>query len=130
MKDRRGLIEAERTPKELKTVSTPITRDELQAELEGPEPPILVEALGAAYFADAHLPRALNLPPGHVDRLAARLLPDLHASVVVYGSGACDSPRIVARRLEELGYSQVRIYKGGKEEWVEHGLPVDRLTQS
>ena len=111
-------------------MSTPITRDELRIELEGPEPPILIEALGAAYFADAHLPRALNLPPDHVDRLAARLLPDLHAPVVVYGSGAGDSSRIVARRLEELGYSQVRIYAGGKEEWVEHGLPVDRLTQT
>ena len=35
----------------------------------------LVEALGAAYYADAHLPGAINIPPGQVDRLAPTLLP-------------------------------------------------------
>lgn len=107
-------------------VSEPITQEELLAELTGSRPPVLVEALGASYFADAHLPGAINLPPGQVDRLARRLLPDDDADIVVYCSGACDSSKIVARRLELLGYTRVRIYGGGKEEWVERGLPVDR----
>ncbi len=89
-------------------------------------PPVLVEALGAAYFADAHLPGAINIPPGQVDRLAALLLPDRDARIVVYCSGRSGSSRIVARELEELGYSDVRIFEGGKEDWVEHDLPVDR----
>ena len=105
---------------------TSITRSDLRLEMEGLEPPILIEALGAAYFADAHLPGAVNIPPGQVDRLAPVLIPDLDARIVVYCSGRCDSSRIVARELAELGYSEVRIYEGGKEDWVEHGLPVDR----
>ena len=94
--------------------------------MEGAEPPVLIEALGAAYFADAHLPGAVNIPPGQVDRLAPVLVPDLDARIVVYCSGSCDSSRIVARELESLRYSDVRVYEGGKEDWVEHGLPVDR----
>jgi len=105
---------------------TSITRTDLRLEMEGPEPPVLIEALGAAYFADAHLPGAVNIPPGQVDRLAAVLIPDLDARIVVYCSGRCDSSRIVARELEERGYSDVRIFEGGKEDWVEHDLPVDR----
>lgn len=103
-----------------------ITRTDLRLEMEGPEPPVLVEALGSAYFADAHLPGAINIPPGQVDRLAPVLIPDLDARIVVYCTGRCDSSRIVARELEALGFSDVRVYGGGKEDWVEHDLPVDR----
>ena len=31
-------------------------------------------------------------------------------------------------RLEELGYRNVAVYRGGKEDWVEHALPVERST--
>ena len=105
---------------------TSITRTDLRLEMEGPEPPVLVEALGAAYFADAHLPGAINIPPGQVDRLAPVLISDVDARIVVYCSRRGDSSRIVARELEELCYSDVRVYEGGKEDWVEHGLRVVR----
>jgi rhodanese-related sulfurtransferase len=108
-------------------VPTYIRCDELVRELEGPTPPILIEALGAAYYADAHLPGAMNVPPGSVDRLMPTIAPELEADIVVYCSGSCDSSHIVARRLELLGYTKVRVYSGGKEEWVEHGLPVERI---
>ena len=103
-----------------------ISRDELHRELVGDAAPTLVEALGPAYYADAHLPGAINIPPDQVDRLATVLLPDLDAPIVVYCSGTCHNSEIAARRLEELGYAAVRVYLGGKEDWVEHGLPVER----
>jgi len=105
-----------------------ISRDELHRELAGEAAPTLVEALGAAFFDDAHLPGAINIPPDQVDRLAPSLLPDVDASIVVYCSGTCQNSEIAARRLEELGYRSVRIYLGGKEDWVEHGLPVERTV--
>ena len=105
---------------------TSITRTDLRLEMEGPEPPVLVEALGAAYFADALLPGAINIPPGQVVRLAPILIRDLDARIVVYCTGRCDSSRMVARELEALHYSDVRVYEGGKEDWVEHDLPIDR----
>jgi rhodanese-related sulfurtransferase len=107
-------------------VTTEISRDELHRELAGDARVTLVEALGPAYFADAHLPGAINIPPDQVDRLAPALLPDRDASIVVYCSGTCSNSEIAARRLEQLGYSAVRVYLGGKEDWVEHGLPVER----
>lgn len=89
--------------------------------------PVIVEALGAAFYADAHLPGAINIPPNHVDRLAPALLPTRDAAIVVYCTGSCSSAVGVARRLEELGYANVAVYGGGKEEWVEHGLPLERV---
>jgi rhodanese-related sulfurtransferase len=107
-------------------VNPPVSRDELRAELMSESPPVLVEALGAAYFADAHLPGAINIPADQVDRLAPDLLPDRDLDIVVYCSGTCSNSEIAAGRLRALGYGRVRVYAGGKEDWVEHGLPVER----
>ena len=103
-----------------------ISRRALETRLASVNPPVLVEALGAGFYADAHLPGALNIPPSKVDALAADLLPDRGAEVVVYCTAACTSGAAVAHRLEALGYTAVAIYTGGKEEWAEHGLPLDR----
>ena len=103
-----------------------ISRDELSRLVRSSSPPVLLEALGPAYFADAHLPGAVNMPPDQVDVLAPSVIPDQDAPVVVYCSGTCQNSEIAAQRLEELGYTDVRVYLGGKEDWVEHGLPVLR----
>lgn len=107
-------------------MSTFISRQDLYDKLTGGKPPVLVEALGAAYFADAHLHGAVNIPPDQVDRLAPRLLPDLDVDIVVYGSGSCQNSTVTAQRLTELGYQHVVVYDGGKEDWIEHGLAVER----
>ena len=109
-------------------MTTTITRQDLQARLTAVPPPQLVEALGSAFFADAHLPGAINIPPDQVDRLALRLLPDLDAEIVVYCSATSRNSEATASRLEELGYRNVAVYRGGKEDWVEHALPVERST--
>jgi rhodanese-related sulfurtransferase len=85
-----------------------------------------VEALGPDYYADAHLPGAVNLTPGLVSSQAASLLPDRDAEIVVYGSATSPNSLSVARLLRSLGYARVRHYPAGKEDWVEHGLPVER----
>ena len=107
-------------------VPQPISRDDLQRCLARGDALTLVEALGPAYFDDAHLPGAVNIPPDQVDRLASVLVPDRAARIVVYCSGTCHNSEMAAQRLVDLGYHDVHVYLGGKEDWVEHGLPVER----
>ena len=109
-------------------MSTRITREDLRGRLARDCRPVLVEALGAAFYADAHLPGAVNIPPGQVDRLAPRFIPDRNVPIVVYCSGSGTSAEAVARRLEAVGYTDVAVYPGGKEDWVEHGLPLERWS--
>ncbi len=46
--------------------------------------------------------------------------------IVTYCSGVtCPNSKIAAHRLTALGYTDVRAYEGGKEEWVGAGLPVE-----
>ena len=109
------------------TLQLAISRAELQAQLAGATPPTLVEALPADYFTAEHLPGAINIPHDAVDALAPTLLPDRHAPIVTYCSNrACPNSGIAARRLRALGYTNVRAYEAGKQDWLEAGLPVER----
>ncbi len=104
-----------------------ISRAALAAALDRREPLVLLEALPPMYFEDAHLPGALNMPHDQVDELAAALIPSTDALVVVYCANLpCQNSVIAAKRLAALGYTNVREYAEGKQDWIEAGLPIER----
>jgi rhodanese-related sulfurtransferase len=104
-----------------------IDRDTLARKLAGKVLPVFVEALPEKYFRDWHLPGARHLPHDEVARLAAAVLPDKSAEIVVYcASRSCQNSHVAASRLVQLGYENVAVYAGGKQEWSEAGLPVER----
>jgi rhodanese-related sulfurtransferase len=85
----------------------------------------LVEALPVASYDDAHLPGAQDLPHDSDDATIADVLPDRARTVVVYCSNlACQNSTILSRRLAQLGYTDVREYEAGKQDWIEAGRPV------
>jgi rhodanese-related sulfurtransferase len=103
-----------------------ITRDELKARLDAGESLTLVEALPPKYYADTHLPGAINIPHDRVDALAPGRLQDKEAAIVVYCANApCKNSGLAAARLEQLGYRNVRDYHEGKADWIAAGLPVE-----
>lgn len=103
-----------------------ITRDEIHAGL-GAGGLVLVDALPEAYYAQQHLPGALNLVADDVATRAATLLPDKNAAIVTYCSNrACPNSGQVATKLEQLGYTNVRKYPDGIQDWVEAGLPTEQ----
>jgi len=64
----------------LKTIS----RDELKQKIDREDDFLLVETLPAATYHHAHLPGAINLPPEKLTELAASLLPNKNAEIIVY----------------------------------------------
>ena len=104
-----------------------ITRDELKAMLDRGEAVTIVEALPEQYYRKEHLPGALLLPHDQVDELAPTLLPDTTAEIVVYCANLpCPNSEIAAKRLSELGYTNVREYAAGKQDWLDAGYPVEQ----
>jgi rhodanese-related sulfurtransferase len=102
-----------------------ISRDELAAAIEAGEVTV-AEALGPSYFGQGHLPGAVNLPHEEVADLAPTLLPDKHAAIVVYCSNLqCPNSAIAAGELKRLGYTNVRKYAEGKQDWEAAGLPLE-----
>jgi rhodanese-related sulfurtransferase len=106
-------------------MSALIARDELRQEIAA-QTVIVVETLGPAYYEAGHLPGAINIPHTQVRELAPALLPDKDAAVVTYCSNtACRNSEIVANQLRALGYTNVRKYAEGKQDWTEAGLPIE-----
>jgi rhodanese-related sulfurtransferase len=105
-----------------------ITRDELRTAIEAGSVTV-VDALGESYWAQQHLPGATYLVADDVELEAPRLLPDKSAAIVTYCSNvACPNSGQVATKLEALGYTNVRKYREGIQDWVEAGLPVESTT--
>jgi rhodanese-related sulfurtransferase len=106
-------------------MTTLITREELKAALDAGTVTVL-DALGGAYWEKQHLPGALPLTADVVADQAPALPPDKGALVVTYCSNpACGNSQDVATKLERLGYTNVRKYREGIEDWSDAGLPLE-----
>jgi rhodanese-related sulfurtransferase len=105
-----------------------VTADELRQKLERGDDFVLIDALAPMVYAHSHLPGAINMPPPAVDALrCSKRIPDLDTEIVVYCANAeCDDSIATAESLRALGYTNVRHYAGGKEEWRQLGLPLER----
>lgn len=103
-----------------------ITRDALLSLQRSGRPFALLEALPAPYYQGGHLPGALNLPHDQVRALAPGLVPDRTTPVVVYCANArCQNSTVAAAALVDMGYRDVRVFPGGKQEWQDAGLPLE-----
>lgn len=107
------------------TVET-ISRDELAEKIARHDKFRLVEVMPEGDYHQAHLPGAINLPPDQVPKLASKRLRDRHAEIVLYSDGlGSHASEAAARELAERGYTNVREYAQGKQDWIDTGLPVE-----
>lgn len=97
-----------------------VTRAQLQARLAANPDLVLLEALPAKYYDDWHLPGAKHFPHDQARQLAAQVVPDKAAEIVVYcASSTCRNSHIAAQVLQQMGYGNVAVYGAGKEDWKE-----------
>lgn len=107
-----------------------ITGHELKEQIESGKT-LIVEGLPEKYYRSGHIPGAVNLPFDSLEGLAAKVLPDLAAPVVVYcGSSSCKTLPLAVERLTALGYQNVTVYLGGKADWKKLGFPLVKGAKS
>ncbi len=107
-----------------------ITRSELREAIDRGEVTV-VDALPASYYDQQHLPGALNLFVDEARERAHEVLPDRDAAIVAYCSNeACPNSEGVVRVLAGLGYTNVRKYREGIQDWVEAGLPTEATASA
>jgi rhodanese-related sulfurtransferase len=90
---------------------------------------LILDARPSVFFEQGHVPGALNLARDDFARDYRRLAPVLKSAtdkpVIVYCAGGdCHDSRLVANALMSLGFSNVRVFTGGWEEWSKARLPV------
>jgi len=107
-------------------MSEKITREELTA-LVRRAPVVLLEALPEKYYRDGHLPGARWFPHDRARELAPVAVARKSDPVVVYcASDTCQNSHVAAKALTDLGYTDVRVYAGGKADWTAAGLPLEQ----
>ena len=105
-----------------------ITREELRQAI-GDGTVTVVETLREEHFAAGHLPGAIHIHFEAIADKAPTELPDKDAAIVTYCSNtACRNCESAANQLTALGYTNVRKYAEGKDDWVAAGLEL--VTES
>jgi len=103
-----------------------ISRAALSEALLSTSPPVVIEALGQKYYDSGHIPTAHMLPPEGAAEVAS-IVADKERPIVVYcASATCQNSHQAAADLAQQGYRNVAVYPGGKKDWVEAGLRLER----
>lgn len=79
-------------------------------------------------FERGHVPAARSLPAAAAEKKLPPTVLDLSRDgpVVVYCEGGdCQSSLLLARRLHDRGFRDIRVLTGGWADWTRAGLPVE-----
>ena len=101
-----------------------ITIDEYLARARGDEPTILVDTREDHEWERGHLPGAVHLSKGIIERDIEKTVADKAAPIVCYCGGGFRSA-MVCDNLQKMGYTNVISMDGGFRGWAERGLPVE-----
>ena len=72
----------------------------------------------------AHLPGAIHLGRGIIERDIEKTIPDHNAEIVLYCGGGYRSA-LAADNLQKMGYTNVISMDGGFRGWNESGYPIE-----
>ena len=97
--------------------------DEVKAKLDRGEKFLLVDVREESEFAKDHLPGAIHLGKGVIERDIEQRVPDLNAPMVLYCGGGFRSA-LATDNLQKMGYSNVVSMDGGIRVWREKGFPL------
>lgn len=121
----------EHTPRFLKIVEDAKSRvketttDAIKQRLDRKDHFILVDVREESEFAKDHIPTAIHLGKGIIERDIETRVPDISAPLVLYCGGGFRSA-LAADNLQKMGYTNVLSMDGGIREWREKNFPLTK----
>jgi rhodanese-related sulfurtransferase len=97
--------------------------DQVKTKLDRGEKFWLVDVREESEYAKDHLPGAILLGKGIIERDIEERVPDFNAPIVLYCGGGFRSA-LAADNLQKMGYTNVISMDGGIREWREKGFPL------
>ncbi len=101
------------------------TVDEIRSRIDKGDKFVLVDVREDNEYAKDHLPGAIHLGKGVIERDIENVVPDTKAEIVLYCGGGFRSA-MSADNLQKMGYTNVISMDGGIREWREKGYPLTR----
>jgi len=96
---------------------------EVQRRMAGGEKFLLVDVREDNEWALGHVPGAVHMGRGIIERDIEMKVPETSTKVILYCGGGFRSA-LVADNLQKMGYTNVESMDGGWRGWVEAGLPT------
>jgi len=101
------------------------TVDDVRARQAAGEKFVLVDVREESEFAAGHLPGAVHIGKGVIERDIEAKVPDPATPLVLYCGGGFRSA-LAADALQKMGYSDVISMDGGWRVWTQKGLPTEK----
>jgi rhodanese-related sulfurtransferase len=101
------------------------TVDDIKRRLDAKERVNLIDVREESEFAADHLPGALHVGKGVIERDIEEIVPNHDAEIVLYCGGGFRSA-LAGENLVKMGYTNVISMDGGIRAWREKGYPVVR----
>lgn len=98
---------------------------EVKKRIESGERLLLVDVREDSEWTKGHLPGAVHMGRGVIERDIEVKVPDTGAKMILYCGGGFRSA-LVADNLQKMGYTNVESMDGGWRGWNEAGLPTER----
>lgn len=100
-----------------------VTVDDVKAMMDKGETFVLIDVREEGEFARDHVPGAVHLGKGVIERDIEAKVPDIGVKLVLYCGGGFRSA-LAADNLQKMGYTNVISMDGGIRVWREKQYPL------
>lgn len=111
--------------RDAKTRVAECTTDDVKRRLDAGERFTLVDVREESEFAAGHLPGAVHLGKGVIERDIEKTIPDPATPLVLYCGGGFRSA-LAADAVQKMGYTNVVSMDGGWTGWTGKGYPTEK----
>jgi rhodanese-related sulfurtransferase len=101
------------------------TVDAVRARQAAGEKFVLVDVREESEYAAGHVPGAVHIGKGVIERDIEAKVPDPATPLVLYCGGGFRSA-LAADALQKMGYTNVISMDGGWRDWTQKGLPTEK----
>ena len=98
---------------------------DVKRRLDAGEKFVLVDVREESEWACGHLPGAVHLGKGIIERDIEQCVPDTNTKLILYCGGGFRSA-LTADNLQKMGYSNVESMDGGWRGWQQAGFPTQK----
>ena len=96
---------------------------ETKKRIDAGEKILLIDTREDSEWARGHIPGAVHLSKGIIERDIEKTVPDKNATIILYCGGGFRSA-LAADNLQKMGYANVISMDGGWRGWTESQFPV------
>ena len=98
--------------------------DTMKTRMDRGEKFVLVDVREESEYAKDHLPGAIHLGKGIIERDIEARVPELNTEMILYCGGGFRSA-LAADNLQKMGYTNVISMDGGIRDWREKDYPLE-----